>query len=75
MEGAAMAEPTGKVVIAPEGRLHLIDEADGDGLRIAGARPAREGGEAKARVNYAASPDLVAVLAGRLALGRSASPV
>ena len=71
-----MPEIEGTVVIAQEGRLHVIDEAGAGHLFILSPHAAAEtqqlrplqARQAKVRVNYSTAPDIIGLIAERIVL-------
>ena len=69
-----MPELQGTVVIAQEGRLHVIDDDGAGHLFILSAQAAAETAQlrplqarqAKVRVNYSTSPNLIGLVADRI---------
>lgn len=71
-----MPELRGTVVIAQEGRLHVIDDQGAGHLFILSAQAAAEteqlaplqARQAKVRINYSTSPNLIGLTAERIEL-------
>jgi hypothetical protein len=71
-----MPELRGTVVIAQEGRLHVIDDGGAGHLLILSAQAAAETGQlaplqarqARVRVNYSTAPNLIGLVAHRIEL-------
>jgi hypothetical protein len=71
-----MAELKGTVLIAQEGRLHVIDDRGAGHLFVLSAQAAAEtqqltplqNRQARVRVNYTTTPNLIALVADRIEL-------
>ena len=71
-----MPELRGTVLIAQEGRLHVIDDQGAGHLFVLSARAAAEtqqlrplqARQSRVRVNYSISPDIIGLVADRIEL-------
>lgn len=71
-----MAELKGTVLIAQEGRLHVIDDQGAGHLFVLSAQAAAEtrqltplqNRQARVKVNYSTTPNLIALVANRIEL-------